>query len=48
MAGSRASAINNLRHSKRTILLFEFCSLCENIHTNLNGYPFSNPEYPGR
>ncbi len=19
----------------------------ENIHTNLNGYPFSNPEYPG-
>ncbi|EKW42310.1 hypothetical protein EC960427_4025 [Escherichia coli 96.0427] len=37
-----------MRHSKRTILLFEFCSLCENIHTNLNGYPFSNPEYPGR
>ena len=35
------------RHRKRTILLFEFCSLCENIHTNLNGYPFSNPEYRG-
>ncbi|MBE0128403.1 hypothetical protein FOT72_10380 [Citrobacter amalonaticus] len=46
MAGRGTPAIDNLRQRKWAVLLFKFCSLCENIHTNLNGYPFSHPVFP--
>ncbi|MPQ50106.1 hypothetical protein GBC03_08875 [Citrobacter telavivensis] len=46
MAGGGTPAVDNLRQRKGAVLLFKFCSLCENIHTNLNGYPFSNPVFP--